>query len=283
MSESASGDFERVRWKEAVKRFIVKKFSAALVGGTRHAEYLERLGMEREKIFFGYDVVDNAHFEAESDKARSNADHLRSVKDLPENYFLIVSRFVAKKNLAFVINSFHEYLRRTTGSACHLLIVGDGPEKEHLAKLVDKLDLREKVHFEGFKQYNELPVYFGLARGLIHASTSEQWGLVVNEALACGIPVLVSKNCGCVPELVVDGQNGFSFDPYDQTKLTELMLLIEKDLHSTMGVKGREFVSKLSPDAFGKGLAGAAELAIKSPVKSLLLSQKLLFKLALNR
>jgi 1,2-diacylglycerol 3-alpha-glucosyltransferase len=55
----------------------------------------------------------------------------------------------------------------------------------------------------------------GLASAFIQASTTEQWGLVVNEAMASGLPVLVSERCGCAPDLVKNGVNGYTFDPYD--------------------------------------------------------------------
>ncbi len=71
----------------------------------------------------------------------------------------------------------------------------------------------------GFKPYDELPVYYALANAFVHASTSEQWGLVVNEAIATGLPVIVSNRCGCAPELV--NGNGFTFDPTNEDELTD--------------------------------------------------------------
>ena len=84
-------------------------------------------------------------------------------------------------------------------------------------------DLAGDVILAGFKQYDELPAYYGLASAFVHASTTEQWGLVVNEAMASGLPVLVSDRCGCAPDLVEDGVNGFTFDPYDVEALAGLM------------------------------------------------------------
>ncbi len=78
-----------------------------------------------------------------------------------------------------------------------LVLLGDGPLKPTLLKLISSLGLESCVHLPGFKQYDELPVYLGLAETFIHASTTEQWGLVVNEAMASGLPVLVSNRCGC--------------------------------------------------------------------------------------
>ena len=75
----------------------------------------------------------------------------------------------------------------------------------------------------GFKQYHDLPAYYGLAGAFVHTSTVEQWGLVVNEAMAAGLPVLVSRNCGCAADLVQDGVNGFAFDPLDGDRMAALL------------------------------------------------------------
>ena len=78
------------------------------------------------------------------------------------------------------------------------------------------------MHLPGFKPYDELPVYYALANAFVHASTTEQWGLVVNEAIASGLPVIVSNRCGCAPELV--NGNGFTFDPTNEHELTARLL-----------------------------------------------------------
>src|SRR5438034_9827058 len=82
----------------------------------------------------------------------------------------------------------------------------------------------EYVHLPGFKQYEELPIFYGLADAFIHASISEPWGLVVNEAMASGLPVLVSIACGCEGDLVKEKVNGFSFNPVRFGKIAQLML-----------------------------------------------------------
>ena len=86
-----------------------------------------------------------------------------------------------------------------------------------------RADLAGAVVLPGFQQYDELPAFYGLASAFVHASTTEQWGLVVNEAMAAGLPVIVSERCGCAPDLVEDGVNGFTFDPQDVEELAGLM------------------------------------------------------------
>ena len=134
---------------------------------------------------------------------------------MPENYFLASARFIEKKNLSTLIEAYAEYRRRSSafakatadkeiagkrrGTSCFL---GDGPLRETLNSQLSTLNLHEHVHLPGFKPYDELPVYYALANAFVHASTTEQWGLVVNEAIASGLPVIVSDRCGCAPELV---------------------------------------------------------------------------------
>src|SRR5205823_8441548 len=99
MSESARQDEPRTKWKEMIKRRIIAFFSAALVGGQRHFEYLDELGMPRGRIFTGYDVIDNEYFRQKAQEIRSQTSEVRGTYRLPENYFLASARFIEKKNL----------------------------------------------------------------------------------------------------------------------------------------------------------------------------------------
>jgi glycosyltransferase involved in cell wall biosynthesis len=133
----------------------------------------------------------------------------------------------------------------------------------------------------GFKQYPDLPAYYGLAKAFIHASTTEQWGLVVNEAMASGLPVLVSNRCGCAMNLVKDGVNGFTFDPFNVEEMAEVMLrLTETPKHrlTEMGDASREIISNWGPERFAKGLHDAVETALKNPRPRARLLDHLLLK-----
>ena len=114
MSESSRQDEPRTWWKEAIKRRIVGLYSAALVGGQRHVEYLVELGMPRERVFTGYDVVDNDYFGRRTAEIRNSKFELRNKRGLPENYFLASARFIEKKNLSTLIEAYAEY-RRAVG------------------------------------------------------------------------------------------------------------------------------------------------------------------------
>ena len=219
MSESTALDEPRRPWKEWVKSRVVQLCSAGLAGGTPHVEYLATLGLPREQVFPGYDAVDNDHFFSGAQAARANDSAERARLQLPPRFLLASSRFVAQKNLPTLLESFARYSQEVGENAWKLVLLGDGLLRTELLELRRTLHLKDAVLLPGFKQYDELPAYYGLAGAFVHASTREPWGLVVNEAMAAGLPVLVSERCGCARDLVVSGENGFVFNPADPREL----------------------------------------------------------------
>jgi glycosyltransferase involved in cell wall biosynthesis len=281
MSESSRQDEPRTWWREGIKRHIVGLYSAALVGGQRHVEYLAELGMPGERVFTGYDVVDNDYFRQKAEEVRSRRSEVRQKYALPENYFLASARFVEKKNLPKLIQTYGEYRRRSSAFAkatadkeiaakvpWDLMVLGDGPLRETLNSQLSTLNLNEHVHLPGFEPYDELPVYYALANAFVHASTTEQWGLVVNEAIASGLPVIVSDRCGCAPELV--NGNGFTFDPTNEdelaTRLLEVASLSDQE-RKHLGENSYRIAANFAPERFGEGLERAASVAMGVPQK----------------
>jgi glycosyltransferase involved in cell wall biosynthesis len=265
MSESAANDETRKGWKEWIKSRVIRLCSSALVGGSPHAEYMARLGLPHERIFLGYDAVDNDYFTLGAQKARADAAKLRLSHHLPPNYFMASARFVPKKNLPRLLEAFAHYLRLVPAGhePWSLVLLGDGAERDALLKLRQNLGLEKAVHLVGAKSYKELPIYYGLASAFVHASTTEQWGLVVNEAMASGLPVLVSSRCGSTPDLVHDGINGFLFAPLDVEDLARKMLNLtqSRDRLSTYGLASQNIIADWSPARFARGLTQAIEIA----------------------
>ena len=255
-SETTESDFKRVWWKEKIKSLIVKQFKSALVGGKPHKRYLAKLGMPEEAIFVGYDIVGNETFNPEK------IQHLPNPLDKP--FFLTINRFVPKKNLPFLITAYERYRQQVGDNAWDLVLCGDGKLRPQIEEQITALNLQSVVHLPGFLQQEEMLPYFAHASCFIHGSTTEQWGLVVNEAMAAGLPVLVSNRCGCFEDLVIEGVNGFGFDPKNLEQLTQLMLNISSeriDLQK-MGQASLEHIRIYSPDYFATGLKQAVEYAI---------------------
>lgn len=266
MSETTAWDERRSRWKEWMKGQVVRLCSTGLVGGSAHAQYLEELGIPRQDIFFGYDVVDNDYFAARAEECRTQPGENRRQFNLPKKYFLASARFVEKKNLKRLIRAYAQYREsaRPSGDPWALVLLGDGPLRGELNRLISELGLDGAVQLPGFKQYHELPVYYAFAGAFIHASTTEQWGLVVNEAMASGLPVLVSNRCGCAGNLVREGKNGYSFNPTRVEEMARLMSRIAGSNVSlpSMSQESSRIMKEWSPERFCEGMAGACERAL---------------------
>jgi glycosyltransferase involved in cell wall biosynthesis len=227
--------------------------------------------MPRERVVVGYDVVDNDHFRQNAGEIRRQRSEVRQKYALPENYFLASARFIEKKNLPTLVQAYAEYRRRSEIAAkmpWDLVLLGDGPLRETLNSQLSTLNLNEHVQLPGFKPYDELPVYYALANTFVHASTTEQWGLVVNEAIASGLPVIVSNRCGCAPELV--NGNGFTFDPTNEDELaTQLfeMASLSDQQRNHLGNNSYRIAANFAPERFGEGLERAATVAMGIPQK----------------
>jgi hypothetical protein len=270
MSDSGRGDAVRRVWKESIKRRVVSLCGSALVGGERHQTYLKDLGMSSTRIISGYDVVDNDHFSRGAERARRQMLWERQRLGLPEKYFLASSRFVAKKNIPGLLEAFARYRKAAGESAWDLVILGDGHLRQQLIALISRHELSDIVHLPGFQQYEDLPAYYGLAGAFVHASTIEQWGLVVNEAMAAGLPVIVSRHCGCADEIVVPGRNGCTFDPLDSSELSRCLLHVASDQcdRPLLASEGRAIIGKWTPERFATGLTEAVHLAIATPKRA---------------
>jgi len=267
MSESTEWDEPRRGGKEWIKKKLVGLFSSALVGGKRHGDYLTQLGMPAERIFLGYDAVDNRYFSDKAEEIRAHGDEVRRQYGLPSDYFLASARFVEKKNLPRLLEAYALY--RTLGDAVpwSLVLLGDGALRSALESQVAALGLCDHVTMPGFRQYPDLPAYYAVAGAFIHPSTVEPWGLVVNEAMASGLPVLVSNRCGCAPELVSEGVNGFTFDPLNVKEIAQKMLQISASgfPRTAFGEKSREIAAQWGPERFARGLSQAIEAALAGP------------------
>lgn len=277
MSESRESDRGRVWWREWMKRLLIRRFDRALVGGQSHRDYLMKLGLPSDHIRYGYDVVDNAYFQVESSRWRA-IDQKSGIAVQP--YFLASNRFVPRKNLVRFLQAFAA--ARDQASCVHghipdLCLLGDGPERAALLSISEGLSLSvvqsapwevdadlsavptgPKVFLPGFRQIDELPRFYAHACCFVHPAISEPWGLVINEAMACSLPVLCSTNCGAAEELVCDGVNGYQFDPLDTDAITrclQIFLNLSPVARAEMGAASALTLERVCPlEAFGKGL-----------------------------
>ncbi|OOY06990.1 hypothetical protein BMI85_15765 [Thioclava sp. DLFJ4-1] len=195
--------------------------------------------------------------------------------------FLAVARFISRKNLDGLINAYERYRSLVVNdeAAWPLMLVGDGVEREVLKGLVASAGLNDKVIFTGFREYNEMPELYHASGALILPSHVEQWGLVVNEAMAAGLPVLVSKNAGAAGDLVHKGENGACFAPKDFNGLAKLMtqLSSSNSFAAQMGAASAQIIENWGLQRFATGLKNAARIAEKAPAR-VSYADRLIFK-----
>lgn len=269
MNESHAGTERAEGIKRFVKSVIVSNFSGALVGGSPHRRYFARLGLHPRRIALGYDAVDNEYFSRAAAQARERRSELLARYGLPDRYFLSLGRLVAKKNLHAVITAYATFAKSSAKHVIPLVIVGSGEEESSLRSHADLfgmqvLDLSPgtKVNCRGgavcfgpFCQVEDSPNYFALADAFILGSSVEEWGLVVNEAMACAVPVLVSARAGCAEDLLIEGETGYSFEPHDVVRLSQLMHGVASDpvRGRTMGKRALGHVTGWGCEQFFQG------------------------------
>jgi 1,2-diacylglycerol 3-alpha-glucosyltransferase len=255
MTESTRGDHDRSGWKEKFKSWMLRTlFDWAVAGGSAHVRYLEALEFPSDRIARNYDVVDNRFFARGTDEMRARGN--REEWELPQKYFLFVGRLAQEKNVAGLIEEFADY--RKNGGTWSLVIAGDGPLRGSLAALVSSHGLSAAVHFAGQKKSASLIPYYAFASCFVLPSSREPWGLVVNEAMASGLPVIVSNRCGCAEDLVQQGVNGFIFDPAQEGEIRESLEAIEhceSERLAHMGRHSREIIGRYSPETWADEVA----------------------------
>ena len=264
MSESQAIDHRRVWWKEAVKRGRVRRFSSALVGGPRHRDYLVALDMPETRIVLGYNAVDGEAFASDVASWRAAPAGRAGLPTRP--YFLAVSRFTPEKNLVALVNAYARYRRAAGDGAWDLALCGSGPGGHEIEAAVTSTGLAGSIHRTGFLQTGELARWYAFASAFVHPSLLEPWGLVVNEAAACGLPLLVSERAGCVETFVPGGREttGARVDPKDPVGMTSALTWVAGLAESerrTLGDRAAAIAREWGPDRFARGASEAFQIA----------------------
>jgi len=243
---------------EWLKRYFVGSCDAFVVPGKSSFAYLQTLGASQQVIFTAPNAVDNAFFAARAEKSRVHATELREKLKLPSRFILFVGRLVLEKGVFDLLEAYAK-LESGLRSQVGLVFAGDGVSREDLAQRARRIS-PGTVCFPGFAQREGLAGLYALAEVLVLPTHSDTWGLVVNEAMACGLPIIVSNVAGCWADLVGEGWNGCVVPPQDSEKLNLAIDSVVRDaeLRQRMSAHSLERIRNYSPEACADGLAAAA-------------------------
>lgn len=240
---------------ELLKREFLHRCNGFVVPGRSAFEYLVSLNMKPDSIFTAVNAVDNTYFARASAYARERAAQLRCDLKLPDRYFLFVGRLVKEKGVFDLLSAYaklDERIRLQVG----LVFVGDGERRQALVEKSRLVAPGSAIQFRGFAHREQLAHYYALADLLILPTHSDPWGLVVNEAMACGLPVVLSNAAGCAADLVSEGWNGMLVEPGDALGLSTAMTRLagENALCRRMGANSVQRISTYTPADWCSGV-----------------------------
>jgi glycosyltransferase involved in cell wall biosynthesis len=206
-----------------LKSFYLWPYQGAIGSSNRSRAYFQFLGVPPSRILGEYNTVSLSRIRrlAESEPAPKGAPF--EARD-----FVIVARLQPKKNLATAIDAFALYVE-TAENPRKLHICGSGPLEAELRTKVRSLGLSQAVEFHGFVQTEGIAKRLANSLALLLPSTEEQYGNVVIEAQAMGVPAIISTACGAADVLIQNGLNGFIIDPNSPQSLSRFMTRLAED------------------------------------------------------
>lgn len=253
----------RGQFKQIVKEFVyplvLKQFDACLYVGKRNRDYLEHYGVAAEHLFFSPHCIDNEAFALQAADIDRAASRKRLGITPEQKAVLFVGKLLGRKRPLDLVEALHG-LRDRGVDAC-AVFAGDGPLRNELESKAKEYGL--PAVFMGFLNQTALPEAYALADVMVLPSdASETWGLVVNESLACGTPVVVSDAVGCAPDLVVEGETGAVFPVGDVQALAAALQRLLDAPPPQQSVKS--MAEAYSVPAAAKGIIVAMEYLVGS-------------------
>ncbi len=251
--DSTESDNARAGVREWLKRRIVSMASGFFCYGERSAQYMIRLGASPAQILSKKNAVDNQAMRQLHEQAITRRPAELTQRGWPAHNFIYVGRIIDQlKNLSTLINAYAE-ARKQTQANWGLIILGDGTDTDRLKAQVAQAQIPD-VAFVAGQSWDTVPAYLALADVLVLPSYSEPWGLVVNEAMACGLPVVVSDRCGCADDLVQG--NGYVFNPYQPAQLTNALLpfMTGQANYAAMSQESARLIAAYTPAAVARDM-----------------------------
>ncbi|MFM7016001.1 MAG: glycosyltransferase family 4 protein [Bacteroidota bacterium] len=261
-----NGSIEKKGRKDSIirtfQRKLLTRFAKGFIAyGTKAKSYLVGLGAHPSKVFIAINTVDTSFYDIETSKLRA------TTYNDGVHHFIYLGYLVPRKNVGLLIDI--AYLLKQQRSDFCIDIIGDGESKAKLESKVQELNLCDQIKFHGFKQKNELPIYFANTEALLFQTDFDIWGLVLNEAMAAGLPCLSSIHAGASTDLIEDRINGFIVDYENKEQVVEkINFIIENPKKAEeLGVNARDFIRKnaslsVSANGFVKAINATLRLFV---------------------
>jgi len=250
MGCSKFDDYPRHLPREFVKSLMYIPYHGVISSGIRSRDYMRFMGFSPDKIASPYNTVS-------IERIRELSGALPAPEGVPfrDRHFTIVARMVAKKNIAMTLTALKLYAGQVP-TPRHLHIFGTGPLEAELRHQAREDGIAHLVHFRGFLQTEEISRAYSSSLALLLPSIEEQFGNVVPEAQAMGLPVILSDNSGSRDVLVRSGVNGFVIEPDNPAGMAFFMRLLSEDenLWRNMCLAGRQFVERADTARFAEAV-----------------------------
>jgi glycosyltransferase involved in cell wall biosynthesis len=255
---------QRRRWKEWLKSRLFPWADAVLTAGDDGRSFARRYGARADHIYEVPHVIDYEHY-AGNLPTPAERDAFRAAIGARGVTFAYVGRLWSGKGLTFLLEAFVELQELDVGEVT-LLLVGDGLDEALLRERCKAKGL-ENVVFAGFQHDDVLPRFYGASDVFVFPTLGNPFGIVVLEAMACGLPVIASTSAGEIADRVVDGVNGFLVPPANREELLDRMTLLTRDaeLRRRMGKASVEKVEGQAPDMWAEAFEQAVEKIVSMP------------------
>lgn len=252
----------RRAWKEAVKRDLFQRVDGIITSGSEGAAFAARYGALQADTYVARHTADTQHFITSTSRLRSNRDLIRKEFDVHGIVFLYVGRLLGFKGV-FQLLEAYALVERALPGRTSLLIAGDGPEESALRIRAQGLN----VHFAGYLQQAELPKAYAASDIFVFPSQVDTYGLVIDEAMASGLPIVSTSSVGELSSRVITGQNGFQSPGGDVNAMAESMIRLAEDgnLRDGMGSTSRAMIAPHTPTTWAADFESAVASILARP------------------
>ena len=256
---------ERRRWKEGLKSTVLPRADGVLTAGEDGKRFALRYGVAEERIFPVPHTVDARSWAEASAVARQSRERIRAALGVQGVAFVYVGRLWSGKGLDHLLDAFAA-IGRTRSVPVSLLLVGDGIDEGRLRARCRDEGIRNVV-FTGFRGAEDLPRIYAAADVFVFPTLGDPFGMVVPEAMACGLPVVSTSAAGEIRDRVVDGVNGFIVPPGESTALRDRMGMLARDddLRQRMGTAAAAHVAGQSSLVWAETFEDAIKKILAAP------------------